>query len=523
MPWPLYQIGIRKALNFYKIKNYINISIGSHLPRIGKRNVYLPLQVVIRSLILGVKLNFIFIKYFLRFQFKSSIKKRRDILKKIARMKVYGCEFGDIILSGYIRSPFSNGTLALRIHLIKSLIYIMALPIVFNYIKFFLSKKIINKEEDVEIILNIPEYVRISQFIRKCFYKIGKNNFKISEIFYDKQQNKFLIEELPNYTSFLNKDKILDKYNLSESFIDKSWDDIKERLYGERHVFAHTDNLSKFDIDNQSKVDINMRNFLQQNRPVILFPLHQTADEQFVWGFDDFGDIDTFNQSVITHCIKNNYLLIIKPHPMAFSGLNKDKSKIEKRYYRYLFKKYISSLKLDENNLRTNSFISKYYSNIILSSYSYPITKYLEINPNILTCTRHGKIVIESLATNTPTIFCNRSRYSNFNLDNTFDNYESLIILLDKFNKGILSNNIPNENLLKYISACSIYWNLSSFNMRSHELLRDYCLDHEISRLQAYQWNELFRELNISKYKTFESTEFIKSSTNDFSEVLNQI
>ena len=251
--------------------------------------------------------------------------------------------------------------------------------------------------------------------------------------------------------------------------------------------------------------------------------MHQTADEQFVWGFDDFGDIDTFNQSVIDHCIKNNYLLIIKPHPMAFSNISKEKTKIEKRYYRYLFKKYICPEKFDQNNLRNNSFVSEYHPNIILSSYSYPISKYLEINQKILTCTRHGKIVIESLATNTPTIFCKRSRYLNFDLENTFDNFDKLIFLLDSFNQGSLPLNIPSENILKYISACSVYWNLSSFNMRSLELLKNYCLEKEIRRIEGYRWHELFSQLNISKYTTFESTKVIKNSTNDFSKVLNQI
>ena len=262
MPWPLYQIAIRKALNFYKINNYTNISLGLHLPRISKRNIYLPFDVVIKSLILGIKLNCQFIWYFLSLQFENSIKKRRDLLKNLGSMKVYNCEFGDIILSGYIRSPFSNGTLKLRIPFLKSLIYILLMPIIFNYVNLFLNKIISKREDDLKIILNIPEYVRVSQFIRKCIYKIGKNKFKISEIFYDKEKNKFIIEEFSSCTSVLKKDKVLANYNLSESFIDNSWNDIKERLYGERHVFAHTDNLnSKYDIDNKSRVDKNMRNF----------------------------------------------------------------------------------------------------------------------------------------------------------------------------------------------------------------------------------------------------------------------
>ena len=522
MPWPLYQIAIRKALNFYKINNFINVSLGLHLPKISKKNIYLPPLVLIRSLILGINLNIAFLRYFLNLQFERSIQKRRNLLKKIATMKIYDCEFGDIILSGYIRSPFSNGTLKIGIHFLKSCVYILLMPIIFNYIKFILIKFIIDKGEDFEIILNIPEYVRVSQFIRRCIYKLGKNKFKISEIFFEKEKNKFIVEEFADCNSILIKDKVLESYDLSEKFIDKSWNDIQERLYGERHVFAHTENLnSKFDIDNKSDIDINMKNFLLQKKPVVLFPLHQTADEQFVWGFDDFGDIDTFNQSVINYCIKNNYLLIIKPHPMAFSNLNREKSKIESKYYSYLFRKYINSIKFDENNLRNNSFISRYYPNIILSSYSYPITKYLDINSNILTCTRHGRIVIESLATKTPTIFCTRSRYLNFNLKNTFDNYETLIFLLDKFNKGSLFYDLPDSNLLKYISACSIYWNLSSFNMRSLEVLKNYCLVEEIRRLEGYRWQEIFSELNISKYTTFESTKYIKESTNDFSKVLN--
>ena len=248
-------------------------------------------------------------------------------------LNAYGCEFGNIILSGYIRSPFSNGTLKLRVQILKSLVYILLMPIIYNYIKFILRDIYDkNKNDECKIILNIPEYVRVSQYIRKCIYKIDKDKFRISEIFYDKEKNKFIIDELSNSSSFLMKDKVLGKYDLTKTFIDKSWKDINERLYGDKHVYAHTENLnSRFDIDNNSKIDSNMMYFLRQNKPIILFPLHQTADEQFVWGYDDFGDIDTFNQSIINHCIKNNYLLILKPHPMAFGTYCIDKSKIEKK------------------------------------------------------------------------------------------------------------------------------------------------------------------------------------------------
>ena len=75
MPWPLYQIAIRKALNFYKINNFINVSLGLHLPKISKKNIYLPPLVLIRSLILGINLNLAFLRYFLNLQFERSIQK----------------------------------------------------------------------------------------------------------------------------------------------------------------------------------------------------------------------------------------------------------------------------------------------------------------------------------------------------------------------------------------------------------------------------------------------------------------
>ena len=57
--------------------------------------------------------------------------------------------------------------------------------------------------------------------------------------------------------------------------------------------------------------------------------------------------------------------------------------------------------------------------------------------------------------------------------------------------------------------------------MRSLEVFKKYCLVEEIRRLEGYRWKELFSELNISKYTTFESTKYIKEKTNDFSKVLN--
>ena len=71
MPWPLYQIGIRKALNFYKIRNYINLSLGLHLPKLSKKTIFLPLPIVSESLILGLKLSFEFLIYFINLQFKK--------------------------------------------------------------------------------------------------------------------------------------------------------------------------------------------------------------------------------------------------------------------------------------------------------------------------------------------------------------------------------------------------------------------------------------------------------------------
>ena len=55
----------------------------------------------------------------------------------------------------------------------------------------------------------------------------------------------------------------------------------------------------------------------------------------------------------------------------------------------------------------------------------------------------------------------------------------------------------------------------------SINLIKDLCLVEEIRRLEGYRWQEIFSELNISKYTTFESTKYIKESTNDFSKVLN--
>ena len=57
-----------------------------------------------------------------------------------------------------------------------------------------------------------------------------------------------------------------------------------------------------------------------------------------------------------------------------------------------------------------------------------------------LTLTRHGNIVIESLASSIPCTSCLRSRYYNFKMPNTFENLSELKNIINLYIGNIKEN-----------------------------------------------------------------------------------
>ena len=518
----MFQIGIRKALNFYQIKSFIHVSFGLKLPTVNNKTFLLPFSITLSSVLKGFLISLRFFSNFCLLVLSSSSKEKRNLVNKIGNMSINNCQYGDLIISGFLRAKNSNGTLTLRPQIFNSLSYVFLIPIIYSYINFLI--KFLTKDKKSEIILIIPETVRISQLFRRIIYSICKRkNIKISEIYHEITSNKFILETFDNPFDFVIAKRAIKQFNITDSFIKESWDILQSRLYGEKHVYAHTGNLKQeYDINPKSKVDKTLKEFLKQNKPVLFFPLHQVADDQFCWGFDDFGDLNTFFQLVIEHCIANKYLLIIKPHPMAFNPLIKNKYLIEQAYYKYLFTKYFPKEKINKETLNSNSFICKRFPNLIISSYSYPITKILaSSNSKILTLTRHGKIILESLVTSTPCIFSSRSRFLDFNIPNTFSNFQELISSIDKFNSDPDFYKTPSLKLMKYLVACSILSNQKDFYIRTLEVLRPYLKNKSITQPSDEEWYQTFEKLNIKNFISLNSTADILQESNDFSDVLN--
>ncbi len=517
----MFQIGIRKALNYYQIKSFTHVSFGLKLPRVNSKTCLLPLSIILPAILRGIFISSRFLFNFCLLVFSSSLEEKKKFVNKIGKMSIDNCQFGDLIISGFLRAKNSNGTLSLRPQIVNSLTYVFLIPIIYAYINFIL--RFLNKGEKAEIILIIPETVRLSQLFRRIIYSIcKKQKLKLSEIYHETTLNKFILKSFDKPFDFIIAKRAIKQFKISKEFLQESWEILQSRLYGQDHVYAHTGNLKKeYDINPKSVIDENIKNFLKKKKPIIFFPLHQVADDQFCWGFDDFGDLNTFIQSVIDHCIKNKYLLIIKPHPMAFNPLIKNKYLIEQAYYKHLFAKYFPNENINKETLRSNSFICKKFPNIILSSYSYPITKILaSSNSEILTLTRHGKIILESLVTSTPCLFSSRSRFLDFNIPHTFSNFKELIFAIDKFNTNPNSFKTPSVKLMKYLVACSILSNQKDFSIRSLEVLRPFLKNQSITQPTDNEWSKIFEKLSIKKFISLESTAEIIQESNDFSDVL---
>lgn len=522
MPWPMFQIGIRKALNFYQIKSFTHVSFSLNLPKVNSKTFLLPLSILLPAILRGIFISIRFLLNFCLLVLSSSLEEKKKLVNKIGKMSIDNCQFGDLIISGFLRAKNSNGTLSLRPQIVNSLTYVFLIPIIYAYLNFLV--RFLNKGEKLEIILIIPETVRISQLIRRVIYDIcKKKKIKLSEIYHETTLNKFILKSFDKPFDFIIAKRAIKHFKISNQFLEESWEILQSRLYGQEHVYAHTGNLIKeYDINPKSVIDENIKNFLKQKKPIIFFPLHQVADDQFCWGFDDFGDLNTFIQLVIDHCIKNKYLLIIKPHPMAFNPLIKNKYLIEQAYYKYLFNKYFPDEKINKETLNSNSFICKKYPNIIISSYSYPITKILESsNSKILTLTRHGKIILESLVTSTPCLFSSRSRFLDFNINHNFSNFKELIYALDKFNTDPNYFKTPSVESIKYLVACSILSNQKDFSIRSLDVLKPFLKNQSITQPTNSEWYQIFEKLNIKKFINLESTAEIIQESNDFSNVLD--
>ena len=251
----MFQIGIRKALNYYQIKSFTHVSFGLKLPRVNSKTCLLPLSIILPAILRGIFISSRFLFNFCLLVFSSSLEEKKKFVNKIGKMSIDNCQFGDLIISGFLRAKNSNGTLSLRPQIVNSLTYVFLIPIIYAYINFIL--RFLNKGEKAEIILIIPETVRLSQLFRRIIYSIcKKQKLKLSEIYHETTLNKFILKSFDKPFDFIIAKRAIKQFKISKEFLQESWEILQSRLYGQDHVYAHTGNLKKeYDINPKSVID----------------------------------------------------------------------------------------------------------------------------------------------------------------------------------------------------------------------------------------------------------------------------
>lgn len=525
MPWPIFQIAIRNTLNFYSIKEFVHISFRRGIPKISQKIKIPSIKSCIYSGIDGLFNCFLFLYLFMRLILSSSLVNKKLFLTKIGNLSIQNCKYGDLVISKFLRCQSSKGVLSLSRAIFPTIQTVFLAPFIFTYIKFAIDD-IYDNREKIRLILIIPEIVRMSQFIRRVAYQTTRElGIDIFEIIFNESKNQFEIKSFLDPFDFVISSRAIKKFEINKDLIEECWEKLNMRLFTNNHEHAHTANLYKeFDVDANSIIDNNLVNFLSEDIPTLFFPLHQVADSQFEWGFDDFGDIDTFTKSVIDFCVEKKYKLIIKPHPMGFNTINKQKYKIETSFYKSLIRKYFHKNFKSKIDLYNNSFISEEYPNLILISHSYPLNKIKNISKSkLLTVTRHGNIVIESIALEVPCVSCSRSRYYNFNLPNTYKNFVELTNIINTFFDKPSSFEILKKEDIKYLTACAIIQRKKGFDVLSDLIVKSCLPNSDFTTAYTEPMKMIHKKLKISKFKTLESTSEIKESNIKFLEIIKFI
>lgn len=526
MPWPIFQILIRNTFNFYSIKNYKHISFyAKKLPKIGNKQIIPPFNIFINSLLKGISTATEFCYLFLRMNLSKNLQNKRIFINKIGTLSINNCQYGDLLLSKHLRSPIAKGSLSFSLAFFVTLLDAFFIPFIYGMTK-LLIKKASYTDEEFRIILIIPEFVRFSQFLRRVIYDVSsKLNIQVNELYFNPKTNQFEIKRFLDAFEYVLSTRAIRKFDIDKDIVDEYWEKLKLRLYTNKHEHAHTANLYKnFDIDSSLEIDNTLKQFLSNDKPTLFFPLHQVADSQFEWGFDDFGDIGTFNKTIIEFCIKKNYRLIVKPHPMGFSTVNLEKYKIETNYFKYLIRKYFFNEYSNQSQIINDSYLSKLNQNLILVSHKYPLTKIFSYSKSpMLTITRHGNIVIESFAANIPCVSSRRSRYYNFNMPNRYDELSTLFNIIDNFFINPSSVKLLDEKDIKYLAACAVFQRKYSFEILTDKIVRYFFPNSFATSASVEKMKYIHKKLRIENFLDLESTRDLKKKTIKFLELIEEL
>lgn len=532
--WPMYHLSIRQALNRYQCGSIVIYNL--RRPFLSSRQLP-PFKVltswlkVCTSLKLVGKVFFLFASVFLA----RSLTSKQSRIHALCRISYLGVTIGDQLASDYIRYS-SKGRLEYEIRpLVKQLIFCSLLPTLISLLSCRFISLIDSKPVGVNlnVFCFIPHNTRLEQILRRYVYQLS-NKLDVQGVFELSIDRKDLTSTFSRFSgpddNVLYTRSIVPSPYLDDEYVLDSIAAIKNRLIpGGRHSSAHTANINpEFDIKPSTQELPRPPDFPTYSDRIIGFPLHQISDDQFIFGYDDLGDLSTYHDAVFQFCISKSLPLLVKPHPVAFSSRNKHKSQIEQNYLKSCILPYFG---LEPNYLieKQQSIIqSTLYPNLYLVPSRVSLVTFLSSYHNSLVLTKYGNIVIESIVMGLPFLVSKKSRYALFDFNN-MSKYESefeLFDILDRYSSGALDLKqlvVSDSDLIRSLVSSSVHC-----NMTSHARVMDLAFEQHLhptppSLATSQEWVSAISQLGLDRYGSLEATANVSFLSHRLEDVIRPI
>jgi hypothetical protein len=518
MGWPLYNLQVRQALNFYNIYEYHHYCASDFVNEVRHSLRLWEYPELIYSAISSLSLSAKTLA-----GLRSIFASNSTIDKQIQINKFCKISYGNIIIGDQILSQYLRRSRTGRVTFdLKNLASAIKLSVKIPFVYLSLSKKVSNimrtlkKGEKLKIVCMIPHEVRYEQVLRRLVYgSFGSDpDICLYEVVLDKETQENTLRSFSSSEDYLVSRRSIRRYEgLKPEFVDSAIKIMGERLSNTSgHVYFHTGNTNPdYDIETYNG-DVSLPiGFPSVMDKMIALPLHQVSDDQFLFGYDDLGDIASYNDSIINYCVSRSLPLLIKHHPNAFNPRLPDKSLAEKSYIEYLISKYFTSeapLCISQKN---SIIASSLYPNIFLVPPKCSLVSFLMPYRNALIISRHGNIIVEAIYAGRPFMCSKYSRYNNFTLNpiNIYSGKQDLFDTIDRYISGQCQASdfvISDKTLIRSIVASAYKSSMNTEARLNDKYVEHFFYPATSGTALTEDWERAFRKLKIDRYQSLAST-----------------
>ena len=390
---------------------------------------------------------------FINFFFKEFTRGNLFNRKKFVKLKYNNFSLGRYVLSTFIRKSFDHN------YFFKKYLF---LKLLFHGINIVNTYKKVDKN-----IVGI--YVDHAQFINGLYVEIF-SKFKKNVSIYNYPRGLTLID----FSKKKNKRKKGSFDGILQLDFKNKKINYREKRIAKNRIYYSLKNPKIIPWLGKAKFFQFRKNNFESYSHVIY--AHSFTDDQLMWGYDEFIDMQEWLIFTIEELLKNKKYFIIKSHPNFFSNSN-DKSKRE-----YLDRKIFNQIK-------------KRYNDKYIQFIDYPLRNDLflkNLNKKTILISHHGTAIFEGIINNFKVISSRSTLWNkSFNLTNNWENqYEYKKLLKLNWKKLFFAN---KEDFYKichtlYCNKYNIYGNhfwqkklLKILNLRLYE--KDKKVSLELNRL----------------------------------------